>query len=74
MPALINKDVFRLEITMDDTRCMQTLNTLNDFCSIEAGAVMAKAAPAVQLRSEVTTRVKVLARHINVDQKKDSDA
>jgi hypothetical protein len=45
--TLIDKDVFRLEVTMDDTRCMQALNTLNDFCGVEAGALIAKTAPAV---------------------------
>jgi hypothetical protein len=43
----INENVFRFEITMDNPRCVQGLNTLNDFCGVEAGAVMAKAAPAV---------------------------
>jgi hypothetical protein len=64
--VLINKDVFRFEVTMDDTGCVQGLNTLNDFCGVEAGAVMAKAAPAVKLHSKVSTRGEVLARGISV--------
>jgi hypothetical protein len=63
--ALINKNVFRLEVTMNDTRCMQAFNTLNDFCGVEAGAVRAKRAAAVQLRPKVATKVKILERDIS---------
>jgi len=40
-----DKDILRFEITIDDTRSMQALNTFNNFCSIEAGAVAPKATP-----------------------------
>jgi hypothetical protein len=40
-----DKDIFRLEVTIDDTRCVQALDTLNDFGSIEAGTVAPQATP-----------------------------
>jgi hypothetical protein len=55
-----NKNVLRLEVSMDDTRCMQALDALNDFDRIETALVMAKSAPPRQLRRKVTTGVKVL--------------
>ena len=40
-----DKDIFRLEVTIDDTRCVQALDTLNNFGSIKAGTVASKATP-----------------------------
>jgi hypothetical protein len=34
-----DKDVLRLEVTIDDARSMQTLDTLNNFGGIEIGTV-----------------------------------
>jgi hypothetical protein len=64
---LVDKDVFRLKVTMDDTRCVQTLDPSNDFCSVEARADIAKAAPAIQLCPKIATRVKFLARDVSTD-------
>jgi len=58
-----DKDIFRLEITIDNTRGVQTLNTLDDFGSIEAGAITPKAAPACQLSRQITARMEVLPRY-----------
>ena len=44
---LINNNVTRLEVTVDDTRCVQGLNTLDGLCGVKVGAVMAKTALAV---------------------------
>jgi hypothetical protein len=41
-----DKDVLRLEVTIDDARSMQTLDTLNNFGSIETGPVAPKATPS----------------------------
>ncbi len=41
-----DKDVLRLEVTIDDARSMQTLDTLNNFDSIETGPVVPKATPS----------------------------
>ena len=40
-----DKDIFGLEVTIDDTCCVQALDTLNNFGSIEAGTVAPKATP-----------------------------
>jgi hypothetical protein len=40
-----DKDVLRLEVTIDDACSMQTLDTLNNFGSIEMGPVAPKATP-----------------------------
>ena len=41
-----DKDILWLKITIDDARGMQAFDTLNNFGSIEAGAVTPEAAPA----------------------------
>jgi len=56
-----DEDILWLEVTIDDTRGVQALNTLNDFGSIEASTVTPKAAPACQLCCEITTRMEVLS-------------
>lgn len=56
-----DKDIFWLEVTIDDTRCMQALDTLNDFGGIEAGTITPKAAPACQLSREIPARMEVLS-------------
>ena len=56
----IDKNMLWLEITMDDSRCMQALDALNNFRRIEVTLFMAKSAPPRQLRRKVTTGVKVL--------------
>jgi len=40
-----DKDILRFEVTIDDARSMQALNTFNNFCGIEASAVAPKATP-----------------------------
>ena len=40
-----DKNIFWLEVTIDYTCSMQALDTLDDFCSIEAGTITSKAAP-----------------------------
>ena len=40
-----NEDIAWLEVTVDDTRRVQALDTLNNFGSIEAGTVAPKATP-----------------------------
>jgi hypothetical protein len=41
-----DKDVLRLEVTIHDSRSMQTLDTFNNFGSIETGPVAPKATPS----------------------------
>ena len=41
-----DKNVLRLEVTIDDARSMQSLDTLNNFGSIETGPVAPKATPS----------------------------
>jgi hypothetical protein len=54
-----DKDILWLEVTIDDTRGVQALDTLNDFGGIEAGTITAKAAPACQLCCKITARMEV---------------
>ena len=56
-----DKDILRLEVTIDDTSSVQALDTLNNFGSIEAGTVTPKAAPARQLCRKIPTRMEVLS-------------
>jgi hypothetical protein len=58
-----DKDILWLEVTIDNTRGVQTLDTLNDFCGIKAGTITAKATPACQLCRKITTRMEVLSRY-----------
>jgi hypothetical protein len=58
-----DKDILWLEVTIDNTRGVQALDTLNDFGGIEPGTITAKAAPACQLRRKITARMEVLARY-----------
>ena len=58
-----DEDILRLEVTIDDTRGVQALDTLNDFGGIEAGTITPKAAPACQLCCKITARMKVLSRY-----------
>lgn len=41
-----DKDILWLEVTIDNTRGVQALDTLYDFGGIEAGSITPKAAPA----------------------------
>ena len=63
MTTLINKNVLRLEVTMDDTRRVQALDTVDELSGVEAGAVMPQAPPALYLRPKVAARMEVLAQH-----------
>ena len=56
-----DKDILWLEVTIDNTRGVQALDTLNDFGSIEAGTITPKAAPACQLCRKITARMEVLS-------------
>ena len=56
-----DKDILWLEVTIDNTRGVQALDTLNDFGGIEAGTITAKAAPACQLCRKITARMEVLS-------------
>jgi hypothetical protein len=58
-----DKNILWLEITIDNTRGVQALDTFNDFGGIEAGTITAKAAPACQLCRKITARMEVLLRH-----------
>jgi hypothetical protein len=40
-----DKDILWLEVTIDDTRSVQTLDAFNNFGGIEAGTIAPKAAP-----------------------------
>jgi hypothetical protein len=33
------EDVFRFEVTVDNSRCVQPFNTLNNFGSVEPGSI-----------------------------------
>ena len=61
MTTPINKNVLRLEVTMDDTRRMQALDTVDELSSVEARAVIAQVPPALYLRPKITARMEVLA-------------
>jgi hypothetical protein len=61
MTISINKNVLRLEVTMDDTRRMQALDTVDELSSVEARAVIAQAPPALYLRPKIAARMEVLA-------------
>jgi hypothetical protein len=60
-----DKDILWLEVTIDDTRGVQALDTLNNFGGIEAGTVAPKAAPACQLCCKITARMEVLPRYMS---------
>ena len=55
-----DENVLRLEVAVNDTSGVQTLDTLDNFGSIEPCTVATKPAPARQLGCEVTARVEVL--------------
>ena len=69
MAIPINKNVLRLEVTMDDTPCVQALDTVDELSSVEAGVVIAQAPPALYLRPKVAARVEVLAQHGKLSRK-----
>ena len=56
-----DQDVLGLEVTVDDTSCMQPFNTLNYLRGVKTGSIPAKPAPSCQLGGEVTSRMEVLS-------------
>jgi hypothetical protein len=40
-----DKDILRLEVTIDDTSSMQALDTLDNFGGIESGTITPKTTP-----------------------------
>ena len=60
MTIPINKDVLRLEVTMDDTRRMQAPDTVDELCSVEARAVITQPPPTLYLRPKIAARMEVL--------------
>jgi hypothetical protein len=39
MPIGTNENVFRFEITIDDTSCVKAFHSFDYFCGIEPGAI-----------------------------------
>jgi hypothetical protein len=58
-----DKDILWLEVTIDNTRGVQALDTLNDFSGIKAGTITPKAAPTCKLCRKITARMEVLSRY-----------
>jgi len=63
MAIPINKNVLWLEVAMDDTRRVQTLDTVDELSGVEAGTVIAQAPPTLYLRPKVAARMEVLVQH-----------
>ena len=60
MSVCTDEDILWLEVAVDDARCVQAFDALDDLGGVEARTVATQTAPAGELRREVTTRVKVL--------------
>ena len=61
MAICSDKDILWLEVTIDDERSAQSLDSLNNPSGIEADAVTPKATPPCGLRGKITTRVEILS-------------
>jgi hypothetical protein len=55
-----DKDVLRLEITVDDAGGVQAFDTLDNLSSVESGSVTTQATPACELSSKIASWVEVL--------------
>lgn len=60
MPIATDEDILRFKVAVDDARCVQALDALDNLRGVEPGAVASKPAPSRELGSEVASGVEVL--------------
>lgn len=60
MAVCADEDVLRLEIAVDNSGGVKTLDALDDLGGVEPRAIAAQAAPARKLRGEITSWMEVL--------------
>ncbi len=60
MAVRADENVLGLEIAVDNTGGVKTLNALDNLSGVEPRAITAEAAPARKLCGEITSRMEVL--------------
>jgi len=61
MPIACDENVLGFEISINDASGMEPLNTFDDLCGVETGAVSTESAPSCELRGKISSRVEVLS-------------